>query len=661
MLRRRSWACSERTERQHVPGLHRHGNDVSIYTCALGALLSGSDDPLGVKPEYAEEWGWLTPYLEAGQRERCAVLMLSTTMMAGSAASRENLYYQRQRRAYREQWERLFAATVAKLEAMPVRLLSYYAGDVMDWLPQVPKDGAVVSFPPFYAGGYENLYKPLDAVFEWPGRPSYEVMDEAAVDRFFDLATSRRHWMLALHRERADMAEHLRGMTKTSNRGVPVYVYASEAKARVVMPQQQVKHCLLPLVADSIGETPRIIELPAAQFNELRSLYLNPGIAPAMVTQAYGLLVDDVLVGVWAISPPDSVMGNFTPELHPHAYLMSDFAVGDGSVKRLSALVLRAALSREAQLLYERCLHRRCRGLVTTAFSDKPVSMKYRGLFDLHSRRQDADGKYVLNYKARVGELTSVPFAFLEDGRYTVLSGNHRVRAAIDAGLESIECMVTDQPLSRSQQVAIQLSHNSLAGEDNLSVLKQLYEEIEDIDLRAYAGLDDKTLELLDEVKVPAMSEASLEYQVVPLIFLPPEVERVRDAFERARKLVSEDEAWLARFEDYDALLDGLAAASSAYAVSNVATGLAVVLGVFERHIEDLAEGWYDDEGDQPLHKKWVPLASVFGTYDIPAEAAQVVRKAVLRMRDKGEVASKSLWQAVEFWASDYLSGTSDE
>ncbi len=98
--------------------------------------------------------------------------------------------------------------------------------------------------------------------------------------------------------------------------------------------------------------------------------------------------------------------GNFTPELHPHAYLMSDFAVGDGSVPRLSALVLRAALSREAQLLYERALHRRCRGLVTTAFSRKPVSMKYRGLFDLHSRKESGDGKYVLNYKARVGEWT---------------------------------------------------------------------------------------------------------------------------------------------------------------------------------------------------------------------------------------------------------------
>lgn len=268
--------------------------------------------------------------------------------------------------------------------------------------------------------------------------------------------------------------------------------------------------------------------------------------------------------------------------------------------------------------------------------------------------RHEVYAQLVANIK-RDGKLTSVPFAFLEDGAYTVLSGNHRVRAAIDAGLDEIDVMVTDDPLTHEQQVAIQLSHNSLAGEDNLAVLKDLYQEIEDLDLRAYSGLDDKTLALLEEVKVPAMSEANLSYQTIPLIFLPSEIEEAKAAFEEARNLVSSDEVWMARFEDYDAFLDGLAAASSAYAVSNVATALAVVLGVFHRHQEDLAEGWYGEE--EPKHKKWVPLVSVFGTYDVPASAAQVIRKAVIKMRDRGEVRTSALWQALEYWAADYLSG----
>lgn len=269
--------------------------------------------------------------------------------------------------------------------------------------------------------------------------------------------------------------------------------------------------------------------------------------------------------------------------------------------------------------------------------------------------RHEVYAQLVANIR-RDGKLTSVPFAFLEDGKYTVLSGNHRVRAAIDAGLEQIDVMVTDDPLTREQQVAIQLSHNSLAGEDNLAVLKNLYEEIDSIDWRAYSGLDDKTLELLDEVQVPPMSEANLSYTTIPLIFLPPELEAAKEAWEEARNLVTADEAWVARFSDYDAFLDALASASAAYAVTNTATSLGVVLGIFERHQEDLADGWYGDE-DEPKHNKWVPLSSVFGTYDVPAQAAQVIRKAVLKMRDRGDVSPTALWQSIEFWASDYLSG----
>jgi hypothetical protein len=329
--------------------------------------------------------------------------MLSTTMLAGF--NQENRYYQRQREAYREQWPELFAQTVEKLAANPVKLESFYTGDVMEWLETVPPDEAIISFPPFYKGGYESLYKPLDAVFEWPDRPEYEILDEARIGEFFGAVMGRRYWLMALNREREDLREHLRGRMKTSNRGVPIYVYTSEANPRLVAPRQALAHCKLPIIEGEVGSRPSIVLLTAGEFNELRSLYLNPGIAPASVLQAYGLLVDGVLAGVWAIGMPDGRFGNFAPSIHPHAYLMSDFPVGDGTTKRLSALVLRAALSRESQLLAERAMHHRVRGVVTTAFTHKAVSMKYRGLFKLLSRKE-VDGENVLNYAAPVGEWT---------------------------------------------------------------------------------------------------------------------------------------------------------------------------------------------------------------------------------------------------------------
>jgi len=87
----------------------------------------------------------------------------------------------------------------------------------------------------------------------------------------------------------------------------------------------------------------------------------------------------------------------------------------------------------------------------------------------------------------RDGAATSTPFVWrrhddetqqviVEDhderNAYLVLSGNHRVKAAVGAGLQSIHVMFTDQYLPPDRRRAIQLSHNSIVGsEDRKSVV----------------------------------------------------------------------------------------------------------------------------------------------------------------------------------------------
>jgi hypothetical protein len=83
--------------------------------------------------------------------------------------------------------------------------------------------------------------------------------------------------------------------------------------------------------------------------------------------------------------------------------------------------VLYAALSKESKLLAERITRHRIRSAFTTAFSNNPVSMKYRGLWKLYSRKSNPtehekwgqgidrsineyyDRKYQLNYSAEMG------------------------------------------------------------------------------------------------------------------------------------------------------------------------------------------------------------------------------------------------------------------
>lgn len=272
----------------------------------------------------------------------------------------------------------------------------------------------------------------------------------------------------------------------------------------------------------------------------------------------------------------------------------------------------------------------------------------------------------------RDGRLTSVPFAALSgfyseddeperdaDGElvWEVLSGNHRVKAAIEAGIEEADVMVTRQPLSRQQRIAIQLSHNALVGEDDPATLKQLYEQLQDVDWRLYSGLDDKTLELLENVKIDSLAEANLDFQTVTMTFLPDELERAKEAFAEAHKLIAADEVWLARLADYERTLDALDYTGRSYNVSNIATALMLVLAIFERHRTDLTEGFLDEVTGELRHNGWVPLVSIFGTDAVPADVAATIRRAVRLMRDRGECQPNSLWRALEYWAADYLAG----
>ncbi len=59
----------------------------------------------------------------------------------------------------------------------------------------------------------------------------------------------------------------------------------------------------------------------------------------------------------------------------------------------------REGFSTEVRDILEQKLAQKVRTIGTTAFTDKPVSMKYRGVFDLHSRKEGR-----LNYLGEAGK-----------------------------------------------------------------------------------------------------------------------------------------------------------------------------------------------------------------------------------------------------------------
>lgn len=295
--------------------------------------------------------------------------------------------------------------------------------------------------------------------------------------------------------------------------------------------------------------------------------------------------------------------------------------------------------------------------------NDQKLNVELREIRFGDCQRQDVNARFmrkeqfdalVANLK-RDGVLTSVPLLFQVDDNdpLEIVSGHHRVEAGTVAfGEDAVFTgMVIRDEQSRQEIIARQLSHNAISGEDDPATLKLLYDELQDVDWRMYSGLDDKTLELLQQADLSSLAEANLDFQTVQISFLPPEKTAAEQAFEDARALVPAQARWIAALDQYLPTLDAIETARGAHGIGNIATALAIILEVFDRHIEDLAEGWWE----QPhMSGKWIPTVTLLGQR-IPADAATVILNATKKLREDTDDPNVNTWQALELIAADYL------
>jgi len=150
------------------------------------------------------------------------------------------------------------------------------------------------------------------------------------------------------------------------------------------------------------------------------------------------------------------------------------------------------------------------------------------------------------------GNLSSLPLCYREkDGKLRVLSGNHRVQAARQAGVEQVLAMVVGDEKDADERLAIQLSHNAIAGQDDLVILKDLWESIQNVQAKLYAGLDSDTVKALQGIQFAAISEQRLQIKLVTFTFLPGEIESLDELLQAIAVAFASDVVYLATIEAY--------------------------------------------------------------------------------------------------------------
>ncbi len=240
--------------------------------------------------------------------------------------------------------------------------------------------------------------------------------------------------------------------------------------------------------------------------------------------------------------------------------------------------------------------------------------------------------------------LESLPLCARTDKGLEIISGHHRTRAATAAGLSELFTLVDVTGLSRSQIATKQLAHNAIEGQDNEQLLAEIYRQIEDADSKLEAFVDQKLDVEVPRVKIEGL-DVEIDFKTVLLIFLPRVKERLDRALEYLRSSGQRlDGVYIAADSDYVPLERAVRKINEEYDVRVVAD----IIG----KMADLAleACGASVEGPERVH-----LKDTLGTAWLPREAALVIGDAIQKMVEAGDISQTNRWQALEYWAAEYL------
>jgi len=169
---------------------------------------------------------------------------------------------------------------------------------------------------------------------------------------------------------------------------------------------------------------------------------------------------------------------------------------------------------------------------------------------------------------------SSLPFCYFDGKDYWVLSGNHRVKAAVAAKVPLVLIIYTDKAMSRQEQVALQLAHNQVTGQDNPQILKELWQEIQDLDWKYLTGFDDDFFEQLEPVEFSPIKDSPIKVKFVSIVFIQEDLDRIEEAVEAIEEASSKDSNLLARFEDFKIFFEAVLQAKEDLGIVNTATAV---------------------------------------------------------------------------------------
>jgi hypothetical protein len=258
-----------------------------------------------------------------------------------------------------------------------------------------PENSTIFLYAPTYKGGYEKLYKYIEESFEYV-HPEYELFDSKNAGLYYrDLLEMKRACIYSdvLYE---DTRKFLVGQVDKEVGKRPVYFYTNlSVDAFYLNPSARLLDKtpeILDIVDVITEETDiKVVEIPVKIVNHYKHLFMSAKVNYSGGGDfALGFLAGKKLFGFAVFSK-----GLGTRDSFELLFLHSDFVV-PSSIDRLSKLLLYLLRSADVAKLVRRHYAYHYGGLQTSVYTNKPVSMKYRGIF----QKQECDDAGKLVYTA---------------------------------------------------------------------------------------------------------------------------------------------------------------------------------------------------------------------------------------------------------------------
>lgn len=362
-------------------GFRVHSNDVSLYSKLIADIVLKKDTE--VKVTNSDLANVFSQWPESRYKKLVQVMF---AIKLSEFAPRKNDYQ-------REFFDNCligapgyYTNTLDKIERnkqLEFEIDGFFYGDFIEHLKNKRGRGIGVAFPPTYKGGYEKIFSFVEASFDYP-RADYNLFDPKDSPAIFGDLLENDENIIYSDKEieqlqRFEIAKAVLGAGRHS-----VYIYSSvrqtkpyyiERKRKPLTTQYQV----VPFDYEFGPETKITLQICKVQdVNYYKAFYMANKVN---YTEGgdFGLafLADGLAFGFTSFSKQLST--------DTHLFMQSDFVV-TSCMPKLSKLLIMLCRSREMQKRILRFFKHYYRGVKTTVFTDKPVSMKYRGAFDLERR-----------------------------------------------------------------------------------------------------------------------------------------------------------------------------------------------------------------------------------------------------------------------------------